>query len=357
MTRRLRGVSLALLAGVCLFSGCREDVTSERIIVEVSLLGLGSELTLLQVDATLNGHIGIPARQSVPGNQSSLRISLPAQTTGDLGLLVDGFKEAGCVVTRGRGDTHLDGPGSYQVAIELHGQPIGCLVPAGTSYALAAVWGSGPGDVWVVGAGGTTLHWNGASWAAVPSGAMGDLHSVWGSGPNDVWAVGREILHWNSTAWSSFPSTNTDALGGVWGSGPDDAWAVGGGGLDSGDILHWNGAAWSVVAITSTFLSGVWGSGPSDVWAVGFGSQHWNALPGGYLYNTGPSANSIWGSGPSDVWAVGNNILHWNGTAWTATAVDTAPLSGVWGSGPNDVWAVGNNGILHWNGTTWAQGD
>src|SRR5260221_13237206 len=35
-----------------------------------------------------------------------------------------------------------------------------------------------------------------------------NLQAVWGSGPNDVWAVGAGgvILHWNGTAWTSSPS-------------------------------------------------------------------------------------------------------------------------------------------------------
>jgi hypothetical protein len=38
---------------------------------------------------------------------------------------------------------------------------------SGTTDALSAVWGSGPGDVWVAGKGGVR-HFNGTTWSAVP---------------------------------------------------------------------------------------------------------------------------------------------------------------------------------------------
>ena len=54
------------------------------------------------------------------------------------------------------------------------------------------MWGSGPNDVFAVGANGTILHStnDGASWHAQTSGTTQTLYGVWGSGPNDVFAVG-----------------------------------------------------------------------------------------------------------------------------------------------------------------------
>jgi hypothetical protein len=67
---------------------------------------------------------------------------------------------------------------------------------------LTGVWGSGPNDVWAVGAGyrgqGCIItHWNGWTWSPGNSRHEGGLWGVWGSGPNDVWAVGTTILHYN----------------------------------------------------------------------------------------------------------------------------------------------------------------
>lgn len=272
------------------------------------------------------------------------------------------------------------------------------VVASGTAQELYRVWGSGPSDVWAVGARGTILHWNCAAWSVVTSGTAQDLYGVWGSGPSDVWAVGAQgtILHFDGSAWS--PATSDTPLSsgvyGVWGSGAGDVWAVG----DEGTLLHWNGSTWSntgsaLPSGTTQTFNGVWGSGPADVWAVGspsckaagFGQicsngnvQHWN----GSAWSVAPIGTNrglagVWGSGPDDVWAVGAGspgalILHSYGSAWSVVSPSNLnyAANGVWGSGPSDVWVVGFAGlfgaqgrggpllptgtILHWNGCDWS---
>lgn len=294
------------------------------------------------------------------------------------------------------------------------GRPADCW-PAGTDCASppervinAAVWGSGPADVWVVGFSVTTLagslrHWNGATWSATTAVATPAMFGAWGSGPTDVWALGDNgtILRWNGSAWMAVPSATTSTfnevwgsgpsdvwaiefpgsmrhfdgsvwstvsgvanfLGGVWGSGPDDVWAVGDSGTvgAAGIILHWDGSVWSTMAGGALPLSGVWGSGPNDIWAVGAAGAvvHWDGavwlpIPGG----TALSLNRVWGSGPDDVWAVGDHgtIVHWDGVAWTAVpSGSSVRLDAVWGSGISDVWAAGwASTLLHWDGKTWS---
>ena len=41
-----------------------------------------------------------------------------------------------------------------------------------------------------------------------------------GSGPSDVWAVGAGILHWDGSAWTAATIVTMIYLLGVWGSGP-----------------------------------------------------------------------------------------------------------------------------------------
>lgn len=62
-----------------------------------------------------------------------------------------------------------------------------------------AVWGTSATNLWVVGAGGNIMHWDGALFTPVQSGTTSDLFSIWGSGPNDFW-VGADsglVLRWN----------------------------------------------------------------------------------------------------------------------------------------------------------------
>jgi hypothetical protein len=67
---------------------------------------------------------------------------------------------------------------------------------------LYGAWGSGPSDIWAVGDGGATQHWNGSAWTSVASGTTRSLRGVWGSGPDDVWAVGYggTIGRWNGAS-------------------------------------------------------------------------------------------------------------------------------------------------------------
>jgi hypothetical protein len=190
-----------------------------------------------------------------------------------------------------------------------------------------------------VGYGGTIVHWDGGSWSPFPSGTTQDLiGTVWGTGPADVWAVGAAgtVAHWNGSVWSASRVDNFPVLFGVWGSGPNDVWAVGVSvpppGVVAPDqhIAHWDGSAWSA---TASGTQGVFGA--------------WEALFG------------VWGSGPNDVWAVGSKgtIVHWDGSTWSPSPSGTTEqLFDVWGSGPNDVWVIGRNGtLLHWDGAVWSR--
>ncbi|SRR6266540_1248321 len=233
--------------------------------------------------------------------------------------------------------------------------------PAPQGNPLNGIFAASPADVWLVGAAGTALHWDGTTWIGVPTGTTRSLLGAWGTSSSDVWAVGGDpstagsgvVLHWDGTAWSTWIS-GTAALYAVWGSSANDVWTVG----SSGTILHWNGSAWSSVASgTTATLSSVWGSAADDIWAVGYaGTLHWNGTA--WSSASAPSyATAIWGSSANDVWAVTQtgSVMHWDGTAWSIVRSSTSgALTAVWGSSPNDVWAVGSAYALHWDGTAWS---
>jgi hypothetical protein len=228
---------------------------------------------------------------------------------------------------------------------------------------LWAVSGQGPDDVWAVADHGTVARWDGSTWRSTTEGTDASLSAVRVGGPDDVWvaAYPGTLQHWDGSAWSTGTSNpvrqREEGQGqgyGLWGSGPNNLWSVG------GTILHFDGTSWSSVATPAgVYLNRVWGSGPNDVWAVGsailhFDGSSWVAssfAPTGYVYD-------VWGSGPSDVWAVGqgSSILHWDGAAWSAVPSPSKfDLYAVWGSGPSDVWAVGDShAVIHFDGVTWS---
>ena len=165
---------------------------------------------------------------------------------------------------------------------------------------LDGAWGTASGNVFLVGGGGTILHWNGTCansqytgttptlkghcWRRLNSGADGALLGIWGSSGSDIWAVGAAltILHSadNGVSWtvvSPGPATSTLDLApltlhAVWGASPTNVYAVG----EDGTILHWDGRNWSRMAMVLApgggpgFLTAVWGSSATDIYLVGW---------------------------------------------------------------------------------------
>ncbi|AKV04285.1 hypothetical protein AKJ09_10948 [Labilithrix luteola] len=271
---------------------------------------------------------------------------------------------------------------------------------------LSAVWGSSANDVWVVGSGGTALHWDGATWATTSVGSLYSLYAVWGSGPNDVWAVSTPGALYHTTGfvdgtaqWSRVTDiadggVDTLSLGkvarAVWGTSASDVWIGGDAFSRKGSSTLWGGfrtsapdggasdagIAWT--SISNNHITSIWGSGPEDIWIVGPGSRGVQYGGSSAAHTDGTLADggvpvwtafdtqsayvlhAVWGSGAGDVWAVGErgSIRHFTGgaTRWSiAPSPTTSTLRSVWGSSPSDVWIVGDEGtLLHYDGTTWA---
>lgn len=152
---------------------------------------------------------------------------------------------------------------------------------AGTTQdTLTAVTAFSSTDAWAVGyaydgSGNQvtlTLHWDGSSWSVVPSpntsAPTNVIRGVSGSGPDDVWAVGAWdyyptaykhgplIEHWNGSSWTITPSPNPAPVGGgltsVSAASPGHAVAVGSYGDFNGNTLplieQWTGTAWQQIA-------------------------------------------------------------------------------------------------------------
>jgi hypothetical protein len=91
------------------------------------------------------------------------------------------------------------------------------------------------------------LHWRSSGWALASLGAEGgvvsELRGIWGSGPKDVWAVGAQgtIVHYDGMVWSTSASGKPYTLNDVWGTSATDVYAVG----TNGTILHFDGGFWT----------------------------------------------------------------------------------------------------------------
>jgi hypothetical protein len=97
-----------------------------------------------------------------------------------------------------------------------------------TSSSLRRISGSSANDIWAVGAGGATLHYDGKKWSSVPAPAFestlsaggSDLLAVWAASEGDAWAVGDSevVLCWDGSSWQHVLAPANGALIDVWGT-------------------------------------------------------------------------------------------------------------------------------------------
>ncbi|MCB9681224.1 MAG: hypothetical protein H6733_07100 [Alphaproteobacteria bacterium] len=200
--------------------------------------------------------------------------------------------------------------------------------------AFLSVGGTGPDDVWLVGAqpsateGPVALHVTPEGTTAV---ATGQLHDLWWvqafeGGPTFLAGGGATVLRVDGDTVTRTPTPHFfgNTVYGLWGSAPDDVWAVGGFAGRAGFVWHYDGAAWTGAEL------------PDDLPRSSTGEI--------------PSLFKVWGRSADDVWVVGGlgTVLHYDGTAWTLVPSGTdAQLFTV--SGTDDaVVAVGGDatGVL-----------
>jgi hypothetical protein len=70
-------------------------------------------------------------------------------------------------------------------------------MPGGSKYGMWGIWGSSSSDVYIVGNGGVTMHYDGKVWSSMNAGTYNGLVSICGSSPSDIFAVGTGIVHYH----------------------------------------------------------------------------------------------------------------------------------------------------------------
>lgn len=238
---------------------------------------------------------------------------------------------------------------------------------------LSGIWGSSSNDIFVVGARGAVLHFDGAGWVKQESGTSQNLTAVWGSSSADVFAVGFDgtILHFDGRRWSRQISGTTRALSAIWGDSPSNVLAVG----RSGTILRFDGRAWRAEQSGSRQdLLAVWGLSASDVYAGGargtlrhFDGTTWNRVDSGSDWKW--QFNALGGTSATDVYAAGwrgeiaavdetraGVLLHYDGRTWEAVpGAETELVSSVWALSSTHVLLTGMtlnglNDVRHYDG-------
>ena len=239
---------------------------------------------------------------------------------------------------------------------------------ATTAGWLLNVGGSAADDLYAVGGEpmvGTMHHFDGDAWTPVdlPT-ATPLLNWVHAFDSDDVFVVGNggTVLHFDGTSWSRQTSGVDRDLWGVWGNSPDDVWAVGGNGREDGQatVIRFDGMTWSAVmqpdleraSVFAWFK--VWGTSSTDVWFVGQRGavMHWDgSVLTEVLVGLGDDLISVWGTGPDNVVIVGGRAngvaAMWNGMDWRSESLSPLPgLNGVWLRDEHVAHVVGVDGTV-----------
>jgi hypothetical protein len=137
---------------------------------------------------------------------------------------------------------------------------------------IAALWGSGPSDVYTGGQQ-RLAHYDGTAWSPMlnDAGITQALH-IWGSGPADVYLDdgNAPVWHFDGASWKRVAELDGVAVVDISGSGPDDVWV-----LDNylfrgqPRALHWDGATWSEIPVPSDDLYAFFVADPHLIFGAG----------------------------------------------------------------------------------------
>jgi hypothetical protein len=81
-----------------------------------------------------------------------------------------------------------------------------------------AIWGLSSNDLYVAGAGGQILHYDGTSWSApMQTGTSVTLNSIWGTSDDDIFAAGEAgtLIHFHAGLWSTVPPLTAGFTGNI----------------------------------------------------------------------------------------------------------------------------------------------
>ncbi|HTE53552.1 MAG TPA: hypothetical protein VK698_22005 [Kofleriaceae bacterium] len=221
--------------------------------------------------------------------------------------------------------------------------------------ALLSIWGTAADDIWAVGSdpdggGPTVLRYDGTSWDPLDTGTVGDLWWVFGTGSGPVYmgGAGGVIIQYDGGEFTEMETPRADVtVFGIWGCSDDDVWAVGGELGGASGAFAWrlergeDGDRWVEAAGFPTELTegdAIWkayGRACDDVWLVGTDGLvvHWDGEAFEGERAGGESLFTVHANADRFV-AVGGfgtgTLLENDGTGWVdASPEDVSPLVGV----------------------------
>lgn len=415
---------LVLHIAVCavLLSACQPAPPAAAPVLVMVFTEVPAGAVRLRVAAALNGVVALEDYQrdisAFAGQREvSLGLRLPVGFAGRVKVDAQIDVREACLPWSGSGEALIEARDAELRVTVAEPDPASCpsctkdgwcSLRTPVTVELTDVRGSSGEDVWITGAAGTLLHWDGAGFTQVQSGQSGflypvwsfsredvwiggvggvilhkipgalrfqrevtgvpdlqrDLWRLWGRAPNDLWASGTSqlVLHWDGTKWTSAEMgvpAGAD-IASIFGVG-DDLWASGGIRNTQGVLLRWTGAGWVNRQATPPPIDtgSLWGV---DDRMFALSKSHrlsrWDPVSGALQQVPLPpelppppsELRRISGSGPRDLWIAGERgiILHGDGDAsWQIQdSGTTKTLNGIWARSPSDIWAVGYGGTV-----------
>lgn len=237
--------------------------------------------------------------------------------------------------------------------------------------ALLSVWGTGADDVWTVGGdardgtGPLVLHYDGSAWERIETGETeGDLWWVFGfdGGPIYMGGAGGVILRYEGGSFTKMDTPGNGTVFGIWGASPSDVWAVGGQADKEGFAWKVNGDTWEpepslpAADVTDAAIWKVYGRSASDAVLVGSSglSYTWDGTAlspadtgvGSSLFTVHASAERYVAVG-----GFGTGIVvEYDGSTWTDLSPTSGIVNGLTGvvlSGSEGGYAVGQFGAVY----------
>ena len=230
--------------------------------------------------------------------------------------------------------------------------------------ALLSVWGSSDEDVWTVGGdagdGPMVMHWDGSEWQTLDPDSAGDLWWVFGfaGGPVYMGGAGGRVLKYEGGSFDVMETpVATPVVFGIWGCSPDDVWAVGGnfGGGAGGFAWHLEGGEWVSRPLPDGEVRPVWkafGKSCDDVRFVGEGGLSFSWDGSGFTPEATGVGESLFtvaldGDRYIAVGGISGIILEDEGGGWEDVSPDGAPgFNGVCAA-DGDAYAVGQFGAVY----------
>lgn len=202
-------------------------------------------------------------------------------------------------------------------------------------HPIQCVFALGPDDVWFGGNG--LEHWDGTGFSNVDAvnqfWSGNSMGRIWASSDDNVYVVGSggTIVHYTSGSWTKITSGTDLSFDDIYGSG-GQILAVA---YDAAEIHGYSGALYSISGNTATEFSIYPIKLPSAMFSVWF-------VPNVVYY-----LSSDYGSGVYEKQTLSDS-------AWSPLPITGKATTGIRGNGTNDVYAVSAAGdFLHWNGERW----